>query len=180
MGSSLGSRSLDGDVTCVFVAVVLFLRLTAKRRWGDAKSNGSRGCLLSLSRVFLRPYGPTEAFLAIGGRPALVSSRRTTELVFCALRRVRAAARTGGGQMEDEELKNFRRQWRKADKDNSGTLDKKEVVRLVQKVGASGLDLENRPDVCAEHYAPRAPPPPLSFVFCVFSAFGTCVVSPFF
>eukprot|EP00903_Cladosiphon_okamuranus_P007222 g7010.t1 len=34
--------------------------------------------------------------------------------------------------MEDEELKNFRRQWRKADKDNSGTLDKKEIVRLVQ------------------------------------------------
>lgn len=36
--------------------------------------------------------------------------------------------------MEDEELKNFRQQWRKADKDNSGTLDKKEIVRLVQKV----------------------------------------------
>ncbi|CAM9667713.1 unnamed protein product [Scytosiphon promiscuus] len=36
--------------------------------------------------------------------------------------------------MEDEELKNFRQQWRKADKDNSGTLDKKEIVRLVQKL----------------------------------------------
>lgn len=38
--------------------------------------------------------------------------------------------------MEDEELKNFRRQWKKADKDNSGTLDRKEVITLVQRVGA--------------------------------------------
>lgn len=36
--------------------------------------------------------------------------------------------------MEDEELKNFRHQWRKADKDGSGTLDKKEIISLVQKV----------------------------------------------
>eukprot|EP00752_Nemacystus_decipiens_P001301 g1292.t1 len=36
--------------------------------------------------------------------------------------------------MEDEELKNFRRQWRMADKDNSKTLDRKEIVRLVQKL----------------------------------------------
>lgn len=37
-------------------------------------------------------------------------------------------------QMEDEELKNFKRQWKKADKDNSGTLDRKEVITLVQRV----------------------------------------------
>ncbi|CAM9183166.1 unnamed protein product [Pylaiella littoralis] len=34
--------------------------------------------------------------------------------------------------MEDDELKNYRRQWRKADKDNSGALDKKEIIVLVQ------------------------------------------------
>ncbi|CAM9357091.1 unnamed protein product [Ectocarpus sp. 6 AP-2014] len=34
--------------------------------------------------------------------------------------------------MEDEELKNFRQQWRKADKDGNLTLDRKEIVRLVQ------------------------------------------------
>ncbi|CAM9840055.1 unnamed protein product [Ectocarpus sp. 4 AP-2014] len=34
--------------------------------------------------------------------------------------------------MEDEELMNFRQQWRKADKDGNLTLDRKEIVRLVQ------------------------------------------------
>lgn len=50
------------------------------------------------------------------------------------------------GQVEDEELKNFRRQWRKADKDGSGTLDRKEVVVLVQKVNIARLAQAARVD----------------------------------
>lgn len=50
------------------------------------------------------------------------------------------------GQVEDEELKNFRRQWRKADKDGSETLDRKEVVVLVQKVNIAGVVQAARAD----------------------------------
>lgn len=42
--------------------------------------------------------------------------------------------------MEDEELKYYRQQWRKADKDGSGTLDKKEVACLAQQVRALTSD----------------------------------------
>ena len=64
----------------------------------------------------------------------LVYSCFLGSLLLCRFRRWVCRTRRRSGQMEDEELKNFRRQWRKADKDNSGTLDKKEIVRLLQKV----------------------------------------------
>lgn len=54
--------------------------------------------------------------------------------------------------MEDEELKNYKHQWRKADKDGSGTLDYKEVIVLVQKVQYSTGQL----NVVGEHDRPEA------------------------